>query len=97
MLLEEAEAAGREEQTADIKRITRQQVSVDADQRRSRSFRLDAGRVAIFERFELGGLIDEVNERCRDQMAANGMSLSSIARIRPASSRPIWPSFGRPS
>ena len=74
MLLEEAEAAGREEQTADIKRIhsagkyllTLISGVLDLS-------KLDAGKMEIFpERFELGGLIDEVNERCRDQMAANG-------------------------
>jgi CheY-like chemotaxis protein/nitrogen-specific signal transduction histidine kinase len=74
MLLEEAEAAGHEEQTADIKRIhsagkyllTLISGVLDLS-------KLDAGKMEIFpERFELGGLIDEVNERCRDQMAANG-------------------------
>jgi signal transduction histidine kinase/CheY-like chemotaxis protein len=74
MLLEEAEAAGREEQTADIKRIhsagkhllTLISGVLDLS-------KLDAGKMELFpERFELGELIDEVSERFRPDMVANG-------------------------
>jgi signal transduction histidine kinase/CheY-like chemotaxis protein len=77
MLLEEAQASGREAQTADIKRIhsagkhllTVISGVLDLS-------KLDAGKMELFpERFELGGLIDEVIARCRDELAANGNQL----------------------
>ena len=73
MLLEEAEAAGRDDQTADIKRIhsagkhllTLISGVLDLS-------KLDAGKMELFsERFELGTLIDEVTERSQEAMAAN--------------------------
>jgi signal transduction histidine kinase/ActR/RegA family two-component response regulator len=74
MLLEDAEAAGRTDQTTDIKRIhgagkhllTLISGVLDLS-------KLEAGKMEIFpERFTLGQLVDDLVMNSRDEMAANG-------------------------
>ena len=74
MLLEDAEAAGRTDQTTDIKRIhgagkhllTLISGVLDLS-------KLEAGKMEVFpERFTLGQLVDDIVTNSRDEMAANG-------------------------
>src|SRR6267154_1178494 len=77
MLLEDAEADGHDEQTADLKRIHsagKHLLTLVSDV--LDLSKLEAGKMEIYpERFELGQIIDEVVEKSKEPIAATGNRL----------------------
>src|SRR5262249_50722245 len=77
MLLEDAEADGSEEQTADLKRIHiagKHLLTLVSDV--LDLSKLEAGKMEAYpERFELGQVIDEAVAKAKDAIAANGNRL----------------------
>jgi signal transduction histidine kinase len=77
MLLEDAEAAGSDEQTADLKRIHsagRHLLTLVSDV--LDLSKLEAGKMEVYpERIEFGQLLDEAVAKAKDAIAANGNRL----------------------
>jgi signal transduction histidine kinase len=77
MLLEDAQADGREEQTADLKRIHgagKHLLTLVSDV--LDLSKLEAGKMEVYpERFSLGQIIDEAVAKTKDGIAANGNKL----------------------